>query len=185
MDNGKSEWTESIKDQVERLTKMTNQLVTLSKIDEQDFKNFPKENFSISELAMQCLDTFSPSFAKENLDLKYEVEPNVSYFGNKGAIDELLHVFIENALKYTKDKGSVFVSLKKEKSRVVLSIKNNVKDASKIDPNQLFDRFYRSPDSEKSGSGIGLSIAKEIIRMHKGDVKVNLENNQLEFVITL
>ena len=185
MDNGKSEWTESIKDQVERLTKMTNQLVTLSKIDEQDFKNFPKEDFSISELAMQCLDTFSPSFAKENLDLKYEVEPNVSYFGNKGAIDELLHVFIENALKYTKDKGSVFVSLKKEKSRVVLSIKNNVKDASKIDPDQLFDRFYQSPDSEKSGSGIGLSIAKEIIRMHKGDVKVNLENNQLEFVITL
>ena len=185
MDNGKSEWTESIKDQVERLTKMTNQLVTLSKIDEQDFKNFPKEDFSISELALQCLDTFSPSFAKENLDLKYEVEPNVSYFGNKGAIDELLHVFLENALKYTKDKGSVFASLKKEKSRVVFSIKNDVKDASKIDPDQLFDRFYRSSDTGKRGSGIGLSIAKEIIRMHKGDVKVNLENNKLEFVITL
>lgn len=185
MDNGKSEWTESIKDQVERLTKMTNQLVTLSKIDEQDFKNFPKEDFSISELALQCLDTFSPSFAKENLDLKYEVEPNVSYFGNKGAIDELLHVFLENALKYTKDKGSVFASLKKEKSRVVFSIKNDVKDVSKIDPDQLFDRFYRSPDTGKRGSGIGLSIAKEIIRMHKGDVKVNLENNKLEFVITL
>ena len=185
MDNGKSEWTESIKDQVERLTKMTNQLVTLSKIDEQDFKNFPKEDFSISELALQCLDTFSPSFAKENLDLKYQVEPNVSYFGNKGAIDELLHVFLENALKYTKDKGSVFALLKKEKSRVVISIKNDVKDASKIDPDQLFDRFYRSPDTGKSGSGIGLSIAKEIIRIHKGDVKVNLENNQLEFVIIL
>lgn len=185
MDNGKSEWTESIKDQVERLTKMTNQLVTLSKIDEQDFKNFPKEDFSISELALQCLDTFSPSFAKENLDLKYLVEPNVSYSGNKGAIDELLHIFLENALKYTKDKGSVFALLKKEKSRVVFSIKNDVKDASKIDPDQLFDRFYRSPDTGKSGSGIGLSIAKEIIRIHKGDVKVNLENNQLEFVIIL
>ena len=124
-------------------------------------------------------------FAKENLDLKYEVEPNVSYLGNKGAIDELLHIFLENALKYTKDKGSVFALLKKEKSRIVFSIKNDVKDASKIDPDQLFDRFYRSPDTGKGGSGIGLSIAKEIIRMHKGDVKVNLENNRLEFIITL
>jgi len=185
MDNGKSEWTESIKDQVNRLTKMTNQLVTLSKMDEVDYKNFVKEDFSLSEVANQCLDTFSPLFVKQSLTLKYDIEENVTYFGNKESINELLHIFLENSLKYTKDNGNVFASLTKNKNHVTLFIKNDVKENSNIDTKQLFDRFYRGSDTSKNGSGIGLSIAKEIVRAHKGEIKAKLENNELGFEIIL
>ena len=186
MDNGKSEWTESIKDQVDRLTKMTNQLVTLSKMDEEDFKNYPFEDFSLTDLAKQCIESFLPSFEKQGLILETNVEDGINYHGNKYLLDELFYIFLDNALKYTKDNEKACVYMKKaSKNRINLTFSNDIEENSEVDVNQLFDRFYRSPNVKKSGSGIGLSIAGEIIRLHKGKVSAKIENNQIIFNILL
>ena len=186
MDNGKSEWTESIKDQVDRLTKMTNQLVTLSKMDEEDFKNYPFEDFSLTDLAKQCIESFLPSFEKQGLILETNVEDGINYHGNKYLLDELFYIFLDNALKYTKDNEKACVYMKKaSKNRINLTFSNDIEENSEVDVNQLFDRFYRSPNVKKSGSGIGLSIADEIIRLHKGKVSAKIENNQIIFNILL
>ena len=183
MDNGKSEWTESIKDQVKRLTRMTNELVTLSKMDELDAKTYPVEPFNLSEVATQCFDTFSPLFAKAKIKLSYNIEKDITLNGNKAAIDELFRIFLENSIKYTKENGSVNAIIKKEKNNIIVSIKNDVRDVTALDPDQLFDRFYTSSGSLKTGSGIGLSIAKEIVRLHKGDIKAILTGEELEIRI--
>ena len=186
MDNGKSEWTESIKDQVDRLTKMTNQLVTLSKMDEEDFKNYPFEDFSLTDLAKQCIESFLPSFEKQGLKLETNVEDGINYHGNKYLLDELFYIFLDNALKYTKDNEKACVYMKKaSKNRINLTFSNDIEENSEVDVNQLFDRFYRSPNAKKSGSGIGLSIAGEIIRLHKGKVSAKIENNLIIFNILL
>ena len=186
MDNGKSEWTESIKDQVNRLTTMTNQLVTLSKMDEEDIKNYPFEDFSLTDLAKQCIESFTPAFKKQGLDFANEVEEGVKYHGNKYLVDELFYIFLDNALKYTKDNGKVCISIKKaNKNRINLLFLNDVEENNQIDVDQLFDRFYRSPNVKKSGSGIGLSIANEIVRLHKGKVSAKVENNQISFSVLL
>jgi len=184
MDAGKSEWTESIKDQVERLTNMTNQLVFLSKMEEDDIDNIMMDEIPISEMLSQALDTFSPAFSKANLKLDFSVEKGVTCKGNMNFIDELFQIFLENALKYTKEEGNVFVSLTKEKNKVYLTFENDVKNGSKIDAKQLFERFYRV-DSQTKGSGIGLSIAKEIVRIHKGEIKASVANDQIIFELTL
>ena len=183
MDAGKSEWTESIKDQVERLTKMTNQLVFLSKMEEDDIENINMVEFSISDVLSQTIDTFSPSFAKAKLTLDTNIEKGIIYKGSMIFINELFQIFLENALKYTKEEGKVFVSLSKDK-KISLIFKNDVKNGSKIDVNQLFDRFYRGESSTK-GSGIGLSIAKEIVRIHKGEIKASVADDQIIFELTL
>ena len=186
MDNGESEWTESIKDQVDRLAKMTNQLVTLSKMDEEDFKNYPFEDFSLTDLAKQCIESFLPSFEKQGLILETNVEDGINYHGNKYLLDELFYIFLDNALKYTKDNEKACVYMKKaSKNRINLTFSNDIEENSEVDVNQLFDRFYRSPNVKKSGSGIGLSIAGEIIRLHKGKVSAKIENNQIIFNILL
>ena len=59
MDNGKTEWSESIRDQINRLNEMTNQLVTLSKLEEEDKKRFPFEDFSLNEVASKAIESFS------------------------------------------------------------------------------------------------------------------------------
>ena len=183
MDNGKSEWSSSIKDQVDRLTKMTNQLVILSRLDEEDLSKFPFEEFSLSSLANNCVDTFSPSFKKEELNLDVDIKENISINANKFLIEELFFIFMDNALKYAyKEVG---VSLEKDKKdRVLLTFYNDVSEDYEVDTNLLFERFYRSPNTSKKGSGIGLSIAKEIINLHKGNIKVSKENNILKFIIT-
>lgn len=186
MDNGKSEWTESIKDQVNRLTTMTNQLVTLAKIDENDLKNYPYEDFLITDLAKQCVESFSPAFKKQGLELDSDIEEGVQYHGNRYLIDELFYIFLDNSLKYCKENGKTRISVKNtSKNRVNLLISNDIDENSEIDVNQLFDRFYRSPNTKKSGSGIGLSIASEIVKLHKGKISVKIENNQIIFLILL
>ena len=186
LDHGKSEWTESSRDQINRLTQMTNQLVTLSKIDEEDMKNYPFEDFSISELINHCVETFLPSFEKQGLSLSHDVSDGINYHGNKYLIDELFYILFDNALKYTKENGKVAIFLKNtDKNRINFVISNDIDADSQIDVEQLFDRFYRSPDNKKTGSGIGLSIAQEIVRLHKGEIKAKIENNQIVFSISL
>ena len=67
MDNGKSEWTESIHDQVMRLNTMTKQLVTLSRLDEGNASNYPFAEFSLSKLASESVDSFAPTFKSKQL----------------------------------------------------------------------------------------------------------------------
>ena len=185
MDYGKNEWTESIQDQVKRLTVMTNQLVTLSRLDENDLKNYPMTTISLSQVAKENAEAFLPTFQKRDLVFNYEISPNIRITANKNLINELFYIFMDNALKYTKEKGAIDLSLRKNnKNKVEIIFSNDIED-KEIDVNQLFERFYRSTSvNKKEGSGIGLSIAKEIINLHKGKVSASIEDNKIYFVIT-
>ena len=186
MDNGKNEWTESIHDQVNRLTSMTNQLVILSKLDENDFKNYPFEDFSLSKLANECIEAFLPTYQKNNYNFAKNIEDNLGMHGNRYLINELFYIFLDNALKYTKPDGEVGVRVSRNNKKVTIVFYNDVVENHQIDTNQLFERFYRSPNvNKKEGSGIGLSIAKEIVELHKGKISANIKDNKITFTIIL
>ena len=184
MDHGKNEWTDSIQDQVKRLTVMTNQLVTLSKLDENNSKNYPMSMVSISEIAQESVNAFTPTYQTRGFKFNSEIAPNVRVNANKNLINELFYIFMDNSLKYTKEKGEINFSLKKNnKGKVEIVFSNDIED-DEIDVNQLFERFYRSASvNKKEGSGIGLSIAKEIVELHKGKVSASIKDNKIYFVI--
>ena len=186
MDNGKNEWTESIRDQVGRLTVMTKQLVTLSKLDENDLKNYPFEAFSLSKVAQESIDSFAPIYEQRKLKFNSDVADDINFNGNRYLINELFYIFMDNALKYTKDKGEIVLSVKRNQNRKIEIIFSNDIQDDEIDTKQLFERFYRSPNSsKKEGSGIGLSIAKEIVDLHKGKINASVKDNKIYFVISL
>lgn len=186
MDHGKSEWTESIHDQVIRLNKMTKQLVTLSKLDEGNSKNYPFLEFSLSKLANESVDSFAPAFKSNKLTLKNDIADDINMRGNLALINELFYIFFDNALKYTKSNGEVSLTVKKNPNKKIEIIFSNDIEDDEMDTKQLFERFYRSPNSvSKEGSGIGLSIAKEIVDLHKGKISVAVKENKIYFVITL
>ena len=186
MDNGKNEWTESIHDQVNRLTSMTNQLVILSKLDENNLKNYPFEDFSLSKLANDCVEAFLPTYQKNKFSFAKNIEENLGMHGNKYLINELFYIFLDNALKYTKPEGEVGVSVSRTNKRITLVFYNDVVENHQIDTNLLFERFYRSPTTnKKEGSGIGLSIAKEIVDLHKGKITANIKDNKITFTISI
>lgn len=186
MDNGKNEWTESIRDQVGRLTVMTKQLVTLSRLDENDLKNYPFEAFSITKVAEESVDSFAPTYEQRKYTFSSDIASDINIFGNKYLISELFYIFLDNALKYTKEKGEINVSVKRSNNKKVeILFSNDIAD-KEMDTNQLFERFYRSPNSsKKEGSGIGLSIAKEIVELHKGKISVSIKDEKIYFIINL
>ena len=186
MDHGKSEWTESIHDQIMRLNAMTKQLVTLSRLDEGNANNYPFTEFSISKLAMESVDSFAPTFKNKGLIFSSDITDEVNMRGNIYLINELFYIFFDNALKYTKSNGEVNLIVKKNSNRKNEIVFSNDIEDNEIDTDQMFERFYRSPNSvSQEGSGIGLSIAKEIVELHKGKISVCIKENRSYFTIIL
>ncbi|MBP5217075.1 MAG: HAMP domain-containing histidine kinase [Bacilli bacterium] len=185
MDNGKSEWSESIRDQLARLTDMTNQLVTLSKLEEGEGARFPFADFSMNEVCKEAVDSFAPLFQKEGIQFASNITGNLTMYGNRALIDELIRIFLDNSLKYTggENKSSYFTVSQNSKGRIEFRFSNTIGKQEEVDLKQIMERFYRSPSNRKEGSGIGLSIAQEIIDLHKG--KIHIEKNQQTIGFTI
>lgn len=186
MDNGKSEWTDSIRNQVERLTKMTKQLVDLSRLEEDATSSYPFLEFSLNEVFDNVITSFTPMFDKAGIKFTSRIDENMLMTANRHLIEELIYVFLDNSLKYTggEDKHSDFVVARNNKGKIEFKFSNTISKDDETDAKQIMERFYRSPSNKKEGSGIGLSIAQEIINLHKGKIKVDKSNNALSFVIT-
>ena len=186
MDNGKNEWSESIRDQVVRLTNMTNQLVTLSKLEENDMKNYPFTDIQVTEVVKKVSDSFASSFSQANINFKVELANDVSFNGNSYLFEELIYIFLDNSLKYTggKDKYSSIRLVQDKKNHFFIIFSNSLDEKDELDVSLLSERFYRSPSNKKEGSGIGLSIAKEIINLHKGRLDISKDNNQITFKVS-
>ena len=185
MDNGKNEWSESIRDQLAKLNEMTNQLVTLSKLDEDDVTRFPFEDFSINEICNKAIEAFTSSFKKEEIRFAHNITVKITMYGNRHLIEELIYIFLDNSLKYTggDNKSSYFVVSENNKGKIEFRFSNTIDISDEVDIKQVMERFYRSPSTKKDGSGVGLSIAQEIINLHKGTIKVDKNNNTIAFII--
>ena len=188
MTGGENQWTESIKNQVERLSEMTAKLVALSRMDEEAVKPLMSD-FSLSDAVMESAGQFAAMAQSRGKQLQLSVEKNVTLFGDDGSIRQLTAILIENALKYAPEGSAVEVRLKTKGRSKVLTVKNQAPDMKKGRHEELFERFYRtdaSRSSETGGFGIGLSIAKAITLAHKGKIAaLSEEDGILTVTVTL
>lgn len=178
LESGENECTDVIKKQVRRMTEMTKNLVKLSKIDEKEnIKD--KVDFNLSGILKDVLSNFNKYIETENKEISTDIEDDIIINGNISLIRNLFHILLDNAVKYSIT--NIYIKLQKQKNKIIFEIKNDSLYIDNNDLNNVFDRFYRSAEVRASnieGSGIGLSIAKEIILLHKGDIKASsMETN--------
>ena len=177
------EWTEDIKLQANRLKNMVNSLVTLARLNEK--AGTVNELIAVSELAMEVARDFEVRAVSEQKSWSSDIEAGVFMRGELSEIKEVMNILCDNAFKYAKDKTPILFTLSKAKNVVKLSVVNSVENPSPDLDRKMFDRFYRDPNSasEISGHGLGLSIAKEIVNNHKGEINAKLTGSQLEMTV--
>ena len=143
------------------------------------------EDFDVTDVIQESIDAFAASLKSKHLTLQTKLEEDVILNGNKYLINELLYIFFDNALKYCEEYGEVVVTLKKNKNKVEIAFANTLPASNKVEVDKLFDRFYRDPENKVSGTGIGLSISKQIVELHKGKIEAVQEGGKIKFIVTL
>lgn len=175
-----------IRNQVERLRILTDDLIMLSKIEEGG-QIMNKANFSLSDTVNESADSFHALAESQNKNIVCNIAPDICICGDKKYILQLNYILIENAIKYSSPSTDITVSLTKNGKYAELSIHNFTEtevDGSKL--NSVFDRFYRtdcSRNSETGGYGIGLSVAKGIVSSHGGKISAATSDGH-DFKIT-
>ena len=173
METGKNKWIDKIQAQTDKMRDLVNDLVTLSRMDEER-PPVIMADFDISAAVAETADSFADSAQAAGLTLEQNIESGLSYHGDEAQIRQLCSILLDNAMKYALDTSPVRIGLKKEKSGIVLRCSNACAELPQEELNKLFDRFYRpdkSRSSETGGFGIGLSIARSIAQAHRGTIK--------------
>lgn len=187
-----SEWTQSIKNQIERLNGLIANLLRLSRMDEEGVKTIFAD-FDLSEAFVDIAGPFRTLAESKGLTLEVRAQKGIYVNGDESALKQLVSILTENAVKYCDKGGSIIVSLEKSGSgrNAVIRTDNNCAEPPEH-PERLFDRFYRADMSRKredgetkSGYGIGLSVAKAVVLSHKGRISCKAEDGRIVFTAKL
>lgn len=183
-----NEWLQDIRCQVRRLTGLTQDLIFLSRMEEETPPIQPIE-FPLSDLTEEMAQSFQGLAKAQGKGLVLSIQPMLSYTGDENAIRQLLSILLDNALKYTPDEGEVEIALKKEGRMIRLSVSNTIDRPMEREMlDRLFDRFYRGDQSRSSqtgGYGLGLSIAKGIVLAHRGKIRAESSGASLSVIVSL
>ena len=169
---GGSEWLDSIRHQVKRLDGLAADLLTLSKLEEED-RRAAYRTFSLSEAAAETAEPFAIPAAAKGKTLECRIQPGIVYCGDEAAIRRLISILLDNAVKYAAEGGTILLTLAAAGKNVRLEVTNPCDQLPQGDLDRLFDRFYRpeaSRSRETGGTGIGLSIARAVVQAHGGKI---------------
>ena len=185
--NGESKWSRNIKDQAIRLTNLVQNLLVLSRLDEQMPGQMEEVRFS--ELVTTFLNQFRQSFEERNIALHTEIQSGIRIHADKAQIEQLISIFMDNAVKYANENGTVEVHLEKKAKHVIFEVENTCGQLPEVPSQKLFERFYRgdaSHNQKNGGYGIGLSMAQSIAEQNKGMITAKYSgNNRICFTVRL
>ena len=167
---GKNEWLDDIRAEGHRMTELVNQLVALSRMDEEG-QSMNITEVALGELVADTVLEFELLAKEQGKALTASVDKEITYLGDEALLHRLVGILMDNAIKYCDQGGEISVTLHRGR-RVVLTVENTYSAVGEIELHRLFDRFYRADKARKftGGYGVGLSMAKAIVEKHKGEI---------------
>ncbi len=116
---------------------------------------------------------FDAVIYENNIELETNISKNLFINGDKESLKKLFSIIMDNAIKHTNKNGNITISLFSDKNKVKMIIRNTGEGIEPEHLERIFERFYRvdsSRDRETGGYGLGLSIARSIVKQHKGKI---------------
>ncbi len=183
----KKHYLKVIERHTERLINIVNDLLILSKLEEQE--KIKKEKVNIRKLIDTVVTLFKEKAEDKGLQLEIKVNKSLNYiYGDSFKLEQMFINLIDNAIKYT-DKGKVHINIKKENNFIKIEISDTGIGIPASDLNKIFERFYvvnKSRSRKFGGTGLGLSIVKHIVMLHNGILNVESEEGRgTKFIIKL
>ena len=166
------ELLESLLQQTHHLSAISDNLLLLSRADAGAL-NLRKKNVDFSALCQELATDAEILALRHSIDISSEIANDVHVFADEWYLRRLLLNLLDNAIKYNLDFGKVEISLTKSGDLASFRIANTGPEISKEHQTQIFERFYRTEESRASGiagSGLGLSICREIVLAHRGQI---------------
>lgn len=166
----------TINDETDRMTRLVKDLLLLSRLD-YSISDMPKDYFSVSDLLEDTLKRLTRYSDEKSQKIIYEPTNALPlYYGNSDRIDQVLTNIISNAIKYTPEGGTIFISTMYMYNSITIKVKDTGIGITEENLKHIFERFYRvdkARSRQMGGTGLGLAIAKEIVEAHSGTITIS------------
>jgi len=187
-DNDRDKYTKIIVDESMRLKKLINELLDLSQIESGEFP-LHLSKFDINEQIRRIIIRYIDRMEEKNIELNINLSDEYCMvFADIDRIDQILVNLIDNALKFTPEKGTISIWTRTDEEKVLVGVSDTGCGIPKEDLDYIFERFYKSDKSHTSkiGSGLGLSIVKKILDQHGETILVRSSKQKgTQFIFTL
>lgn len=172
-----------------RLERMVGDILSVAEIEAGSFK-INKDDVHLDAVFAELSADYEAQAKDKQIALRFDLPPKLPVLcGDRDKIVLALHNLVSNALKYTGAGGQVVVSVETDDDQLVVEVRDTGIGIGEDDAPRIFEKFYRAGDSrvaKTQGSGLGLTLAREVIRLHAGNITVRSELNKgSTFTLTL
>lgn len=180
------QWIQNTREEAKRMAELVADLLFLAKND--DGLKVQMEPVNLSDCIETTVLSYDAVFYENGKTFRYDVARDVKVLGNVGQLKQLTTILLDNANKYSVGDGNIFLSLTVSGRHITLTVSNDSEELTEEQLLHLFDRFYtldKSRNADKSGNGLGLSIAKMISQTHGGDISASYSGGRTYFVVDM
>jgi signal transduction histidine kinase len=156
-------------DEIDRVQRTLGTLLEIARA--QGGSTVGSESVDLTQLAQEMFELYHPGMQEKGLELTLYAAPGIAMMGKRQLLAQLIANLLENAMKYVPQGGRVDMSLRGEGRRLVLTVSDNGPGIPEVDRERAQEPFVTlQSGSEKPSSGLGLSLVKAIVRLHRGEL---------------
>ena len=178
----RAEFVATMRGQIERLTNLTTNLLDLSKLDA-DALRLKAEKVDLTGLARAVAEEFGPMAETHSSSIRVVGPKAVEALGDPERVQQIIRILIDNALTHTPKKTRITVTSKLQQGEPTLIVADNGPGIDREAAARVFERFVTG--DEVSGSGLGLSIARDLTRLMGGTLRLSARPGHTEFILSL
>lgn len=182
-DEQKKEYLDIVIEEANRLTTLSSNSLNLSRIENQKILT-DVSKFNLSEQIRDSILLLERKWQEKKINLQISLE-ELNLTANEEMLKQVWINLLDNAIKFSYIGGIVGVDLKEQENNIVFKISNGGETIKEEDYTKIFEKFYRVGDVSADGHGVGLSIVKKIVELHRGTVGVTSNDEKTEFIVRL
>lgn len=188
-ENTRQRFLDIIEIETERLTRLIDDILTLSEIENIKIKD-QKRSMSPNDLLLEVISIMKTIGKTKEITIHHQISEDLPLVKlNEDRFKQMVINLVDNAIKYTPSGGSITISAKQEKNNFVLSVKDTGIGIPRKDIPRLFERFYRvdkGRSKKVGGTGLGLAIVKHIVLSMSGTIRVESQvGTGTEFTVSI